>query len=299
MKTETSFLQNFYTNILEIKGKPGLYLNLKILKIFPTKKIIKILFWEQFSFLKIKSKISENWVFFFILQNFLRKIVLLRNNEKLFLCKKKFFLINDFKYKKNAQKRIYLSPIKFIQKNFPRILFYSYDFYCQPILHEKDFLWNNLVSDFFSQDMFNYGTPDTGHILIRLNILSDTLWILNEQYGKILKRGKHGCKSTNCLEFFKIYFLKIKYSHQSISFYKKLFRKKKKIRALRKKKLKNSSIYLRMIIKKEILFSNYFLIKKEIFNFLTELSKLLESYVFDIESSLKRREVYFGKYYFV
>ena len=54
-----------------------------------------------------------------------------------------------------------------------------------------------------------------------------------------------------------------------------------------------------MIIKKEILFSNYFLIKKEIFNFLTELSKLLESYVFDIESSLKRREVYFGKYYFV
>jgi hypothetical protein len=299
MKTETSFLQNFYTNILEIKGKPGLYLNLKILKIFPTKKIIKILFWEQFSFLKIKSKISENWVFFFILQNFLRKIVLLRNNEKLFLCKKNFFLINDFKYKKNAQKRIYLSPIKFIQKNFPRILFYSYDFYCQPILHEKDFLWNNLVSDFFSQDMFNYGTPDTGHILIRLNILSDTLWILNEQYGKILKRGKHGCKSTNCLEFFKIYFLKIKYSHQSISFYKKLFRKKKKIRALRKKKLKNSSIYLRMIIKKEILFSNYFLIKKEIFNFLTELSKLLESYVFDIESSLKRREVYFGKYYFV
>ena len=199
----------------------------------------------------------------------------------------------------NAQKRIYLSPIKFIQKNFPRILFYSYDFYCQPILHEKDFLWNNLVSDFFSQDMFNYGTPDTGHILIRLNILSDTLWILNEQYGKILKRGKHGCKSTNCLEFFKIYFLKIKYSHQSISFYKKLFRKKKKIRVLRKKKLKNSSIYLRMIIKKEILFSNYFLIKKEIFNFLTELSKLLESYVFDIESSLKRREVYFGKYYFV
>ena len=173
MKTETSFLQNFYTNILEIKGKPGLYLNLKILKIFPTKKIIKILFWEQFSFLKIKSKISENWVFFFILQNFLRKIVLLRNNEKLFLCKKNFFLINDFKYKKNAQKRIYLSPIKFIQKNFPRILFYSYDFYCQPILHEKDFLWNNLVSDFFSQDMFNYGTPDTGHILIRLNILSE------------------------------------------------------------------------------------------------------------------------------
>ena len=54
MKTETSFLQNFYTNILEIKGKPGLYLNLKILKIFPTKKIIKILFSKVPKFPKLK-----------------------------------------------------------------------------------------------------------------------------------------------------------------------------------------------------------------------------------------------------
>ena len=295
MTIEIIFIHNFFGNILKIPRKFSLSLGLKVLKDFPAQKVIKICFLGEFSSLEIKSKTSENYFFFSILQDFYSKIIFFSNNGDLILYKKIFFLVNCNKIKKIGRERIYLSPIKFIQKNFPQILVNSYDFYCHTILHEKDFLWNNLVSEFFCKGIFEFPIVINSHILILLKILSDTFWLLNEQYGKIQKRGKHGCRYTYCLEFFKIFFFKIKNLCELTSNYKNLFRKQKKIKILRKDKLKNSSIYLRMVAKKESLFFKHFLMRKKFFIFLIELSKLLESYAFNIESSLKRYDVQLEK----
>jgi len=140
---------------------------------------------------------------------------------------------NDFEKRKN---------ILWLKKN---ILIWKKKKFLFPILHQKDFLFNDIIFFFFRHENNFF----TGKIKSKnqslFNIILESLWILDSQYNKFWERRKHGGKIYLPSSFLtKIFGSKI---YTAIWFETK--KKEKKNKILKEINLRKISILIKIVFK--------------------------------------------------
>jgi hypothetical protein len=183
----------------------------------------------------------------------------------------------------------YRNPLEFIKKNFFKIFCDFSNFYSTPILHRKDLMWNNSIRLIFIKNSLNYFKTRPARFVIGFTVLTDTMWLLEDQYEKIKKRKKHEKKIFFFLQLSISFLSSIQYSNRWF-FANLIFYKRETLRILRKEKIKNLSNYLKILTQKKNFPSIWKISNHYMALLFINVSLVIQSYADCIHYSIQRRD---------
>jgi hypothetical protein len=171
--------------------------------------------------------------------------------EKSYFLAYDFLILYDIFYVAIERNRLVINSDMDLEKSKnihwlkKSILFWGGKKFLFPILHQKDFLFNDIISFFFrEEDNFFSGKIKFKNQSL-FNIISESLWILDSQYNKFWERRKHGGKISLPSSFL----IKIFGSKIYIEIWCEAKKKEKKNKILKEINLRKISILIKIVFK--------------------------------------------------